>query len=286
MNQANENNQSMGVLYIVPTPIGHLEDMTQRALRVLAEVDAIGAEDTRHSKVLLNHYGIQTSMFALHEHNEKELTDRLIKRLTQGEQIALISDAGTPLISDPGYVLVNACRAAGVKVVALPGPSACVTALSASGLPTDRFLFVGFLPVKQGAKTVQLKALKNESATLVFYEAPRRILDTLKTFIEIFGAERQVVVARELTKQFETYLSGALSDVVAQIEADSNQQRGEMVVMLAGATLDPTVIPLAAQTLLDVLAAELPPKKAAKIVAGHYQLSGNALYQDWLARNK
>ncbi|HLV47688.1 MAG TPA: 16S rRNA (cytidine(1402)-2'-O)-methyltransferase, partial [Aliidiomarina sp.] len=261
-----------GILYIVPTPIGNLADMTKRAQQVLTEVTAIAAEDTRHSRVLLEHYGIQTPMFALHEHNERQKAAALVKRLQEGESIALISDAGTPLISDPGFPLVRACRGAGVQVTALPGPSAAITALSASGLPTDRFLFAGFLPAKQQARLTALTELVDEVATLVFYEAPRRIADTLMAVVEVFGGERDVVVAREISKQFETYLVGSAAEVLAEVQADANQQRGEIVLIIAGAVRDANTIPAEALQLLGALSAELPPKKAAKLVASHYGL--------------
>lgn len=273
-----------GILYIVPTPIGNLADMTQRAQQVLAEVTAIAAEDTRHSRILLEHYGIQTPMFALHEHNERQKADALVKRLEGGDSIALISDAGTPLISDPGFPLVRACRAAGVQVVALPGPSAAITALSASGLPTDRFLFAGFLPAKQQARLTALTEFVDEPATLVFYEAPRRIADTLTAVVEVFGVDRDVVVAREITKQFETYLVGTASEVLALVQADANQQRGEIVLVIAGAVRDANAIPAEALQLLASLSKELPPKKAAKIVASHYGLRANDLYKIGLAQ--
>lgn len=274
-----------GILYIVPTPIGNLADMTLRAQQVLAEVTAIAAEDTRHSRVLLEHYGIQTPMFALHEHNERQKAAALIKRLQGGESIALISDAGTPLISDPGFPLVRACRAAGVQVTALPGPSAAITALSACGLPTDRFLFAGFLPAKQQARLSALTKLADEEATMVFYEAPRRIVDTLEAVIEAFGAERDLVVAREISKQFETYLVGTAAEVLAQVQADANQQRGEIVLIVAGATRHADSIPTEALQLLATLNEALPPKKAAKIVAAHYGLRANDLYKIGLEHN-
>lgn len=268
-----------GTLYIVPTPIGNLNDITLRALDILKQVDVIAAEDTRHSSVLLNHYGIQATLWALHDHNERQKAAGMVERLLAGHNIALISDAGTPLISDPGYSLVSACRAAGVAVVALPGACAAITALSAAGLATDRFLFCGFLPAKQQARSQTLTALVQEPATLVFYEAPRRILATLTSVVECFGPERQVVLAREITKQFETYLSGSAEQVLAQVNADANQQRGEMVLMIAGAVRDQQNIPAEALALLQLLSNELPPKKAAKIVAQHYQLRANDLYQ-------
>lgn len=268
-----------GTLYIVPTPIGNLGDITLRAIETLKNVDVIAAEDTRHSGVLLQHLGVQTRMWSVHEHNEREKADGLIEQLQSGKSIALISDAGTPLISDPGYPLVNACRAAGVPVVPLPGACAAITALSAAGLPTDRFLFAGFLPAKQQARLTALQQHQHESATLVFYEAPRRILETMQAVVDVFGPTRQVVIARELTKQFETFLNGSASEVLAQVTADSNQQRGEMVLMVAGAPKLSDGIPPEALQLLARLSVELPPKKAAKIVASHYNLSANELYQ-------
>ncbi|WP_194756266.1 16S rRNA (cytidine(1402)-2'-O)-methyltransferase [Aliidiomarina indica] len=276
---------SKGTLYIVPTPIGNLNDITLRALEVLRSVDVIAAEDTRHSSVLLNHYGIQATLWAVHEHNERQKSEQIVQRLLDGQTIALISDAGTPLISDPGYPLVNACRAAGAHVVALPGACAAITALSAAGLPTDRFLFCGFLPAKQQAREKALAALAGESATLIYYESPRRILDTLEAVIGVLGANRPVVIAREVTKQFETYLHGTATDVLAMVRADANQQRGEMVLIVGGAPARDDATPVEALQLLARLSEELPPKKAAKIVAEHYNLSANALYQSQLDRN-
>jgi len=272
-----------GTLYIVPTPIGNLGDITLRAIEILKNVDVIAAEDTRHSGGLLQHLGVQTRMWSVHEHNEREKADGLIEQLQSGKSIALISDAGTPLISDPGYPLVNACRAAGVRVVPLPGACAAIAALSAAGLPTDRFLFAGFLPAKQQARVTALTQHQNDTATLIFYEAPRRILDTLQAIVEVFGPDRQVVIARELTKQFETFLNGSASEVLEQVAADPNQQRGEMVLMVAGAPRQSQGIPAEALQLLALLSAELPPKKAAKIVASHYNLRANELYKHTLS---
>lgn len=271
--------QDSGTLFIVATPIGHLADITLRALEVLQQCDVIMAEDTRHSRVLLEHHGITSKVTALHEHNERARADSVVNQLRQGANIALISDAGTPLISDPGYPLVRACREAGVRVVPVPGPSAVITALSAAGLPTDRFLFVGFLAAKGGARDTQLQALADEPATLVMYESPRRLLDTLKAMASQFGAQRDVVVARELTKQFETFLYGSLEDVIAQVSEDSNQQRGELVIMVHGARRDPDAIPAQAEQLLRQLSTHLPLKKAAAVVAEHYKLRKNQLYQ-------
>lgn len=267
-----------GTLFIVPTPIGNLNDITLRALEVLQSVDVIAAEDTRHSGILLNHFGIETKLWAVHEHNERQKIEMILAHLSAGKTIALISDAGTPLISDPGYPLVQACRAAGIRVVALPGACAAITALSAAGLPTDRFLFCGFLSAKQQARAQTLQELSQHRETLIFYEAPRRVVDTLKDIVHIFGADRPMVLAREMTKQFETYLHGAAELVLEQVVGDSNQTRGEFVLIVGGAVADQS-IPPEALTLLTRLSAELPPKKAAKLVAEHYGLRANALYQ-------
>lgn len=271
--------QDSGTLFIVATPIGNLTDITLRALEVLQQCDLIMAEDTRHSRVLLEHHGIASKVSALHEHNERSRAESVVNQLRQSAKIALISDAGTPLISDPGYPLVRACRQAGVKVVPIPGPSAVITALSAAGLPTDRFLFVGFLAAKAGTRAGQLQALADETATLVMYESPRRLLDTLQAMAAAFGEQREVVVARELTKQFETYLSADLATVIAEVAADLNQQRGEIVIMVHGARRDPDAVPATAEQLLRQLSDHLPLKKAAAVVAQHYGLRKNQLYQ-------
>jgi len=265
-------------LYIVPTPIGNLNDMSTRAIEVLREVSWIAAEDTRHSARLLQHFNIDTKTLSLHEHNEDKRAAMLCERLKGGEAVALISDAGTPLISDPGFVLVRRCREQGIPVSALPGPCAAITALSASGLPTDTFIFEGFLPVKSQAKETALSALQDRTFTTVFYEAPRRILDTVCAIQKVLG-ERQVVVAKELTKTFETYVSGTSQDVIDYLESDAAHQKGEFVVMIAPAQLDEQDIPSEAMSLLMTLCEHMPLKKAAGIVASHYNLKKNALYQ-------
>lgn len=271
---------SCGTLYIVPTPIGNLADISERAIAVLREVQAIAAEDTRHSGQLLQHLGVRNELFALHEHNERQRTEAVMQRLRNGDSIALISDAGTPLISDPGYVLVQQCRAAGLKVVALPGPCAITTALSGAGLPTDRFTFGGFLPAKGQQRRKVLQALISEPRTMVFYESPHRIVDSLADLCTVFGGERQLVLARELTKQFETYLSGSIAEVQQQVLADSNQQRGEMVLMLAGAVpSNDDDDPSAAMATLNLLRQELPLKKAAALAAEIHGVRKNTLYQ-------
>jgi 16S rRNA (cytidine1402-2'-O)-methyltransferase len=267
-----------GTLFIVATPIGNLEDLSPRARRVLGEVDRIAAEDTRHSRRLLDHFGIATPMLALHEHNEPVASAGLIARLLQGESIALISDAGTPLISDPGYVLVREARQAGIPVVPVPGPSALVTALSACGLPTDRFVYAGFLPSKRAARRKQLEQLAAEPRTLVFYEAPHRIEDTLADLRELFGDSREAVLARELTKRFETFLTGDLATLAGQLQADEDQRRGEFVIIVHGAP-EATVDHHETDRVLRILLEELPLKQAARLAAAIRGERKNELYQ-------
>jgi len=279
--------KNTGTLYIVPTPIGNLGDLSERAVAVLRTVDCVAAEDTRHSRPLLQQVGSKARVIALHEHNEQQKTQTLIEQLEQGQSIALISDAGTPLISDPGYVMVRACRRQGIPVVALPGPCAITTALSGAGIATDRFTFEGFLPAKPQQRRKQLELLKTEVRTLVFYESPHRILHTLQDMAEVIGAERELVLARELTKQFETYLFGNAEQLLQRLHDDSNQQRGEMVLMVAGfqpseQTSDEPGAE--AQRALRVLCEELPLKKAAALVAKLYDERKNALYQ-WGLKN-
>lgn len=271
-----------GVLYIVPTPIGNLADITHRAVEVLTQVDLVAAEDTRHSQKLLQHYSISTRLISLHEHNEDKRAKQLIEQLQQGLSVALISDAGTPLISDPGYTLVNRCRQQGLKVVPLPGPCAAITALSGAGLPTDRFIFAGFLPVKEVARQQALQGLENETATCVFYESPRRIANSLQTIMQVLGDERTVVLAKELSKTFETFCSGHAKQVYDWLCADDHHQRGEFVLMIKGVDNVTTDIPPEAMTLLSLLQDELPLKKAAAITAHYFGLKKNALYQKGL----
>ena len=264
-------------LYIVPTPIGNLSDITLRAIEVLKSVDCIAAEDTRHSGILLQHLDAKAPMLALHDHNEQQRAGVLIQRIQQGQSIALISDAGTPLISDPGYHLVKACRDAGVKVVPLPGPCAAITALSAAGLPTDRFVFEGFLPAKEKGKEDRLQALADETRTMVFYESPRRVIDTLESMQKVFG-DRLVVAARELTKTFETIHALPLSEMIPWLQEDENRTRGEFVLMVAGKTENSDDIPAEVQRTLTLLMKDLPLKKAAALTAEIYGVKKNALY--------
>ena len=217
------------------TPIGNLGDITLRAVETLNKVDLIAAEDTRHSQRLMSHLGVSTRLLSLHEHNEREKSQTIIDKVKEGQNIALISDAGTPLISDPGYFLVKLAQEQGVKVVPIPGVSAVVTAISVSGLPSDRFVFEGFLPAKSGNKQRVLELFKFESRTVIFYESPHRIVDTLETMITVFGEQRRLVLARELTKTFETIKGDSLGQLCEWVKNDANQQRGEFVVLLEGA---------------------------------------------------
>ena len=269
-------------LYIVATPIGNLGDMTIRAQEVLQSVDIIAAEDTRHSARLLQHFQISTPLLAYHDHTNEAQTQRLLDRLVGGDSVALISDAGTPLISDPGYRLVAMARQQGINVVPIPGASAVITALCAAGLASDRFAFEGFLPAKAGARQQRLEPLAVDSRTLIFYESPHRIQESLQAMAQTFGDERQLVLARELTKTFETFLSGSFVEVLAMLEADANQLRGEMVVLVQGYSApvcEADSVDPEAQRIMRVLMAELPLKQAAALAAQISTEKKNKLYQ-------
>jgi len=267
-----------GTLYIVATPIGNLDDITQRGLDILNSVDLIAAEDTRHSGKLLSHFGVKTRMFALHDHNEKQKSQHLIEQIQSGLSIALISDAGTPLISDPGYNLVNVAREHGVHVVPIPGPSAVITALSAAGLPTDKFLFAGFLPVKQQAKVNELERYQHADFTTVFYESPRRIKDTLAVIETTLGDSRELVLAKELTKHFESFVKGNAATIIDWLVEDTDRQQGEMVLML-GPNKAQQALSAEAEKLMRLLMEELPTKKAAVVTAKMFDLKKNDLYK-------
>ena len=277
-----------GVLYIVATPIGNLSDISQRALDVLTTVDLIAAEDTRHSKKLLSHYGINNRLIAFHDHNERKAAQGLIEKLIRGESIALISDAGTPLISDPGYYLVKLARDAGISVLGIPGPSSLITALSISGLATDRFVFEGFLPAKSQERKARFQSSADESCTVIFFESSHRILASMLDMLETIGENRSVVVARELTKLHETVLSGSLADVVECLQSDKNQQKGEFVVLLAAATNNKTSHEVDAEAgrVLGLLMKELPLKKAAKLTSEITGVAKNSLYKKGLEANE
>jgi 16S rRNA (cytidine1402-2'-O)-methyltransferase len=275
-----------GSLYVVATPIGNLDDISARALRVLREVALIAAEDTRHSARLLQHFGIETPLAACHEHNERDQGGRFLARLQAGEDVALISDAGTPLISDPGYHLVRQARAAGFAVVPVPGACALIAALSAAGLPSDRFIFEGFLPAKAAGRRARLEQVREEPRTLIFYEAPHRILECLQDMRDVFGSERPALLARELTKTFETLQGLPLAELCEWVAADSNQQRGECVVLVAGwqAPEGEEAVSAEALRVLDLLMAEMPLKRAAALAAEITGVRKNLLYQVALER--
>ncbi|EAS46594.1 hypothetical protein GB2207_07068 [gamma proteobacterium HTCC2207] len=261
------NSNQSGTLYVVATPIGNLGDMVPRAVEILQTVKAIACEDTRHSKKLLDHFRIDTPLMAYHDHSDKKSSHKILTQLSAGNDIALISDAGTPLISDPGYRLVLAARQQGINVIPVPGACAAIAALSVAGLPTDRFRFVGFLPAKSTQRKKVLQELAAVPETVVFYEAPHRILDTLKDSVEVFGAEHSGFIARELSKTFETYLHGTLAELVSIVEADSNQQRGEIVLVLAGREETESTVTVDGERVLRLLLAELPTAKAAALTA-------------------
>ncbi len=274
------NINTKSTLYIVATPIGNRQDITLRAIEILKAVDLIAAEDTRHSAPLLQHLGINKPLLAFHDHNEKQAWDKVITKLKEGKSVALISDAGTPLISDPGYYLVHEAHQLGFKVEPIPGACAAIAALSASGLPTDRFVFEGFLPAKSQARQHKLSSFLNEVRTIVFYESPHRILDSISDMQIVFGSDRKLVIARELTKMFETIFSGTTAEVLAWMQADANQQRGEFVVMVGGVEkTDEQLEMSSADEMLKLLLAELPVKKAAEIAAKLTGKRKNALYQ-------
>ncbi len=269
-----------GILYIVATPIGNLQDISQRALQVLEQVDLVAAEDTRHSGLLLSHYGIKKPFFALHDHNEQQKADILCEKLLQGTTIALVSDAGTPLISDPGFHLVRKCRQAGIKIVPIPGACAAIAGLCASGIASDRFCFEGFLPAKSKARCDKLENLAKEDRTLIFYESTHRILDCLADMEKVFGAERYVVLVRELSKTWETIHGDEVGALRKWVSEDPNRSKGEMVLIVEGnvSSEEESFSPEAIKAL-TLIAKELPLKKAAAIVAELYGYKKNALYQ-------
>lgn len=274
---AGEGRDRPGTLYVVATPIGNLEDITMRALRVLREVGLIAAEDTRHSRKLLNHFGIRTALISCHEHNEQQRQEALVGRLLGGTSIALISDAGTPAIADPGYRLVRACHAAGVPVVPVPGPSALLTALSAAGEPTDRFVFEGFLPARAKAREETLQSLRDEPRTVICYETPHRLLAALRAVLAVWGAERPLVVARELTKLHEELFRGTVAEALDHF--GTAPVRGELVLILP-----PHVVaapPRAMATVLHELLVtrQLPRKEAVKLVAREFGVASSDVYR-------
>jgi 16S rRNA (cytidine1402-2'-O)-methyltransferase len=276
-----------GTLYIVATPIGNLEDMTPRAIRVLAQADLIAAEDTRHSGKLLRHFGINAKTVAIHEHNERSQVPKLIDILKSGKSIAFVSDAGTPLVSDPGFQLVRAARQAGITVTPVPGACAAIAALSAAGLPSDRFVVEGFPPARSAARRAVFEKLREDSRTLIFYESPHRILESLKDMAAVFGATREGVLARELTKQFETIRSGTLAALREWIEADTHHQLGEFVILIHGAPREAReVVDAEARRVLGLLLAELPVSQAAALTAKITGIKKHKLYEYALTLRK
>lgn len=273
----------LGVLYVVATPIGNLDDLSPRARRILSQAALVAAEDTRHSGAMFAHFGIQTPIISLHEHNETERVARLLKTLQAGQDVALISDAGTPLISDPGFDLVRAARRAGIRVSPIPGPSAVVAALSVSGLPTDRFVFEGFLSAKSASRRERLRVLAAETRTLVFYESVHRIAESLADMSEAFGGTRPAVMARELTKLHEGVREATLAELAGWAAADPVAGKGEVVLMVAGAADDDRALDIEAERVLKLLLAELPVKQAVALAATITGGKKNALYDQALA---
>lgn len=272
------------VLYVVATPMGNLEDISRRALSVLGSVDLIAAEDTRHSRKLLAHYGITTPITSFHEHNEQTKGEELLTRLAGGESVALISDAGTPLVSDPGYTLVREARLRGIRVSPVPGPSAVVCALSVAGIPCDRFLFEGFAPRARGQRRAWLESLHLEPRTLVFYESSHRIEACVHDLVQVFGGDREAVLGRELTKLHETLLSGSLAELAARLRDEPLQRKGEFVVLVAGASgTEEEARSAEGRRILRILAAEMPLKQAAALAARISGAPRNLLYRQALA---
>ncbi len=270
----------INALYVVATPIGNLGDISLRALEVLAKVDVVAAEHIQNSKHLLSAHGIKTQLISLHQHNELPVTDKILTLLGSGKSVAVISDAGTPGISDPGAVLVKRAREAGFAVIPVPGANAAVCALSASGILNAHFLFYGFLPTKTGVRKHELTALKSQTGTLIFYEAPHRILECLTDMLSIFGPQREITLARELTKLFETIHAGTLEEILAWLQADINQQKGEFVLLVSGAeTPEKSELSAFAQHTLKCLLGELPLKQAVKLAVEITAENKNSLYQ-------
>ncbi len=272
--------KQVGTLYVVATPIGNLGDITLRAIETLKAVDAIAAEDTRHSSGLLSHFGISKKLIAVHEHNEQQSAEKLVLALKNGDNIALITDAGTPAVSDPGAIVVKIVREAGIKVAPIPGASAVVAALSASGIVQNGFYFHGFLPASGAARRKQLEALKAQTVTIVLYEAPHRIIESVEDIAKVLGENRQVTFCRELTKTFETIYTCPAGHASAWLQADANQQRGEFVLLIEAApVVEAEEISAEAQRVLKCLLAELPLKQAVALATEITNLKKNDLYE-------
>ena len=267
-----------GCLWVVATPIGHRDDLSARAIETLRAVAVIAAEDTRHSRPLLVHHNIDTPLIALHDYNERDAVDAVVRRMQGGDAVALISDAGTPLISDPGFRLVRAARAAGIRCIPVPGACAAIAALSVAGLPSDRFVFEGFLPPKAAARRSRLQELASDARTLIFYESSHRVAESLADMRDVFGADREAVLARELTKLFETVLGAPLAALAARVVADPDQQRGEHVILVAGRGEEADAKLAEGQRVFAILREELPPAKAAKLAAAISGAPRKSLY--------
>ncbi|MEO5829366.1 MAG: 16S rRNA (cytidine(1402)-2'-O)-methyltransferase [Rhodanobacter sp.] len=268
-----------GCLWVVATPIGHRDDFSARAISTLRAVAVIAAEDTRHSRPLLVHHNVDTPLIALHDYNERDAVDAIVRRMQAGDSVALISDAGTPLISDPGFRLVRAARAAGIRCMPVPGACAAIAALSVAGMPSDRFVFEGFLPPKAAARRSRLQELAGDPRTLIFYESSHRVAESLADMRDVFGAEREAVLARELTKLFETVLSEPLAELTARVVSDPDQQRGEHVILVAGRGEEIDAKLAEGQRIFAILREELPPAKAAKLAAAISGAPRKALYE-------
>jgi 16S rRNA (cytidine1402-2'-O)-methyltransferase len=279
MGEAAQQSYPTATLYVVATPIGNVTDITLRALQVLLLADVVACEDTRKTGALLTRFGLHKPMLAAHQHNEREVAEKLVQRLRAGERVALVSDAGTPGVSDPGARIVDAVRAAGLNVVPVPGASAAVTALSASGLVNDRFHFVGFLPAKARQRESELSTLKSMAATLVIYEAPHRIVDCVEALAAVLEPTRQVVFARELSKLFEEIHRCQVGEALAWVKADANRERGEFVVLVEGATLETDAEDAEAERILNILLTECSVKQAASLAAQITGRKKNALYE-------
>jgi len=280
MKQLDRAEISASTLYIVPTPIGNLGDITQRALTVLSSVDLVAAEDTRHTGLLLQHFAINARLFALHDHNEQQKAEVLLAKLREGQSVALVSDAGTPLINDPGYHLVRLCREAEIRVVPLPGACAAIAALSAAGLPSDRFCYEGFLPAKSKGRCDTLRALEQEPRTIIFYESTHRLLDSLQDMVTVLGPERYVVLAREITKTWESIHGAPVGELLAWVQEEENRRKGEMVLIVEGYhQAEDEALPPEALRTLALLQSELPLKKAAALTAEIHGVKKNALYK-------
>lgn len=268
-----------GHLYIVATPIGNLADMTQRAIDVLTQVDVIACEDTRHTQRLLSAYAIKNKTMSMHDHNERQRQDQIAELLQSGKSVALVSDAGTPLISDPGFHLVKHCRSLNLPISPIPGACAAISALSVAGLPTDKFVFEGFLPSKSGARKSTLQQIEHETRTIIYYDAPRRAIDTVQDIFEVLGPDRNIVMARELTKAFETIHADTAENLLTWLKADPNQLKGEMVLMIEGKKVDQNEISPQAIKTLKLLLKEMKPKTACAITAEIHDVKKNSLYE-------